>query len=378
MWQKNIEKIAQGESKNIGTALYSAKPVKKNDNLLTVQCIICAVVFAVIYVLGMFNSTFFEEIKAEFNAAIESGIKFSSETPLLRFIDDSVNDAREAAINLSEELSGMATGAAPATSEEASAPTTEAALTETAETTAPQAQSAPIAPFAPQEAEITNATAVPATTAETSEAQQESAPSTSDENSTTNAIGGFTNMSEEELSHIISLEPYTLDVQLIQPSYGYLSSSFGERENPITGKEEFHVGIDIAAAQGTKVVAAYSGQVVETGYTDQRGNYIILHHKEGMQTLYQHLQCGYVRTGQNVDIGQPIGTVGSTGLSTGPHLHFELILNRKRVDPLQQFPLLAETLNNNESEQKESSTETAQTAEENEQNSDTQTAETAQ
>ncbi len=303
MWENNIDKIAQGESKNIGTALYSVKKEKKSDNLLAVQCIICAVIFAAIYALRLFNSSFFVEIANDFKLAIESGINFSGQTPLLRFIDETVNEARQAAVNLSEELSGIETDTSKG------------------------------------QEDIKAQTAT-------------NAPTSDDESgkSVTVAIGGFTNMSEEELSHIISLEPYTLDVELLQPAYGVLTSKFGTRDNPITGKEEFHVGIDIAAQQGSKIMAVFDGQVIETGYSKERGNYIILHHKEGLQTLYQHLYCGYVRTGQNVSAGQTVGAMGDTGLSTGAHLHFELIINRKRVDPLLQFPELAKTISESSDE----------------------------
>ena len=82
------------------------------------------------------------------------------------------------------------------------------------------------------------------------------------------------------------------------------------------------------------------GQVMRTGYNAERGNYVIVRHAEGVQTLYQHMSCVFVRGGETVSISQRLGTVGSTGYSTGPHLHFELIVNGIRMDPSTNFPEL--------------------------------------
>lgn len=130
-----------------------------------------------------------------------------------------------------------------------------------------------------------------------------------------------------------SLESYTVPETLLLPVRAGVTSEFGFRKSPINRKQDFHAGIDWGAPQDTPVLASLGGQVVETGYNASRGNYIVLHHRAGLQTLYQHLACGFVRTGENVTAGQSIATVGSTGMSTGPHLHFELIVDTLRVDP---------------------------------------------
>ena len=90
---------------------------------------------------------------------------------------------------------------------------------------------------------------------------------------------------------------------------------------------------DIAVAEGTPVHCAQDGQVVQAGFNSIRGNYIIVRHTDGLQTLYQHLACGFVRAGEGVTRGQVIASAGSTGMSTGAHLHFELIYNGVRYDP---------------------------------------------
>ena len=109
----------------------------------------------------------------------------------------------------------------------------------------------------------------------------------------------------------------------------------------MNGADDCHAGVDIAAAEGTPVAAAQSGQVVRTGYNRLRGYYIIIRHEGSVQTLYQHLSYIFVRGGETVTQGQTVAAVGSTGLVTGPHLHLEIILDGVRVDPMPSFPQLA-------------------------------------
>ncbi|MBN1410686.1 MAG: M23 family metallopeptidase [Spirochaetales bacterium] len=114
---------------------------------------------------------------------------------------------------------------------------------------------------------------------------------------------------------------------------GRLTSSFGMRIGPITGKREFHGGIDLAAPIGTKVFAANKGKVTKIGTSRIYGKFIIITHSNGYQTLYGHLNKVLIRLNQTVNSGMIIGEVGTTGRSTGPHLHFELLKNGKAVDP---------------------------------------------
>lgn len=138
-----------------------------------------------------------------------------------------------------------------------------------------------------------------------------------------------------------SLEPYTAAQGLFLPVSGTVTSSYGFRDNPVNGEDDFHAGVDIAAAYGTPVRCALGGQVARTGYNAGRGNYIVVRHADGLQTLYQHLSCAAVRAGETVAEGQVIGHVGTTGISTGPHLHMELIVDGVRMDPLPSLPGLA-------------------------------------
>lgn len=112
------------------------------------------------------------------------------------------------------------------------------------------------------------------------------------------------------------------------------TSGYGWRTDPMGGSgTEFHLGNDLAAAQGTLVVAAADGIVRCAGAHSSYGNYLRILHENGDETLYAHLQYLFVRTGQSVSAGQPLGTVGQTGNATGPHLHFELLHKGIRYDP---------------------------------------------
>jgi murein DD-endopeptidase MepM/ murein hydrolase activator NlpD len=112
-----------------------------------------------------------------------------------------------------------------------------------------------------------------------------------------------------------------------------LTSVFGPRINPVTGNPGFHAGFDLAAPQGTDVLASRDGVVVEIGENPVYGNYIIIQHGETWSSLYGHLSAVSTGLRRVVQSGTVIGKVGSTGLSTGPHLHFELRQNGRAQDP---------------------------------------------
>jgi murein DD-endopeptidase MepM/ murein hydrolase activator NlpD len=113
-----------------------------------------------------------------------------------------------------------------------------------------------------------------------------------------------------------------------------ISSLFGYRIHPITGRRRFHDGLDIAAVTGKNVYAYTDGRVVETGWNGGYGNCILIDHGNGLKTRYAHLSKIFVRIGQRVGTGERIGAVGSSGNSTGPHLHFEVIKNGRTQNPL--------------------------------------------
>ncbi len=119
---------------------------------------------------------------------------------------------------------------------------------------------------------------------------------------------------------------------------GRVTSLFGIRKDPFTGRPEFHTGLDIGAPEGTAVHAARDGEVTETATNDELGNYVVIDHPGGYQTVYGHLSVIGVTMNQRVSAGAVIGAVGHTGLATGPHLHFEVKRKGRVTDP---YPLLA-------------------------------------
>ncbi len=121
--------------------------------------------------------------------------------------------------------------------------------------------------------------------------------------------------------------------QLMYPTIGPVTSNFGWRIHPILGTERFHSGIDFGADYGSLVYASARGKVIYADWYGGYGNAIIIDHGNGMTTLYGHCSELYVKEGDVVEKGQPISAVGSTGFSTGPHLHFELRANGEPIDP---------------------------------------------
>lgn len=120
----------------------------------------------------------------------------------------------------------------------------------------------------------------------------------------------------------------------INPVGGHLVRGFGIKADPFTGRDRLHGGLDLSANIGTPVRAPADGRVTSTGYKGQLGKMIELDHGFGMETRYGHLSKIAVKRGEAVTRGQIIGYAGNTGYSTGPHLHYEVSVNGKRVDPM--------------------------------------------
>jgi murein DD-endopeptidase MepM/ murein hydrolase activator NlpD len=121
----------------------------------------------------------------------------------------------------------------------------------------------------------------------------------------------------------------------IWPAHGWLSSRVGARQDPITGESDYHEGLDISADRGTPVYATADGVVRLAGREGGYGNLVIVEHEYGLETRYGHLSRFLVREGSSVKRGDIIGLVGSTGRSTGSHLHYEVRVNGRLLNPLQ-------------------------------------------
>ena len=119
----------------------------------------------------------------------------------------------------------------------------------------------------------------------------------------------------------------------VYPIRGRLTSRYGTRNDPFTGVKSFHTGVDLAAPLGTSVKASTDGRVAAAGWQNIYGNYVIVTHAGGYQTLYAHMSSISVQRGQYVTQGAEVGKVGSTGYSTGPHLHFSVYKDGKTINP---------------------------------------------
>ncbi len=157
-------------------------------------------------------------------------------------------------------------------------------------------------------------------------------------------MGGLHPLAEIPFSEAKAPEGMTFrqtaaEQKLCTPLTGSITSPFGYREHPISGQPDFHTGIDIAAAEGTAIHCAADGKVTEAGWSEIYGNYLIISHSENFQTKYAHCSRLIARQGDVLRRGERIAQVGSSGVSTGPHLHFECIVEEQRCDPLWLLPL---------------------------------------
>lgn len=121
-----------------------------------------------------------------------------------------------------------------------------------------------------------------------------------------------------------------------------LTSGFGYRVDPFTGRSVMHAGIDLAGRTGDPVYAAGDGTVEEQRFDKSRGNYVVLAHANGLKSVYMHLKRADVEEGEKVARGETIGLLGSTGRSTGPHLHFEILEDGEAVNPIRYLRLIKE------------------------------------
>ena len=154
----------------------------------------------------------------------------------------------------------------------------------------------------------------------------------SDETGETVAVGemesgsGGGDIGSGEAAKGTSFAPYYVSVSPVMPVKGArITSRFGYRTNPISGRYGFHTGLDLAVAEGTPAAAAFYGEIEETGENEVWGKYVLMRHSEQLETYYCHLSEIYVTEGSVIRQGETVGLVGSTGWSTGPHLHFELM-----------------------------------------------------
>ena len=138
------------------------------------------------------------------------------------------------------------------------------------------------------------------------------------------AMGGMLQVDALTIPKSCTAAPIILTAQPIAPVEGTITSPFGFRIHPITGETDFHNGVDIAAPEGTAIHAALPGTVVETGESDIYGKYVRIEHSDTLTTTYNHCSKIIAQNGMVVRQGERVALVGSTGMATGPHVHFEI------------------------------------------------------
>ena len=135
-----------------------------------------------------------------------------------------------------------------------------------------------------------------------------------------------------------SFAPFKVTGRMIMPLEDFtVTSPFGYRQHPISKKLDFHRGIDLAAPQGSDIVAPFMGEVSKKGIDANYGNFVEITHSQNLKTFYAHCEEILVEEGEKVSLGDTIATVGSTGISTGPHLHFEMIVEENFSNPMWIF-----------------------------------------
>ena len=159
-----------------------------------------------------------------------------------------------------------------------------------------------------------------------------------------NAADAEIRAAEKELASQIANVPSESGFLWPLPGRYNLSSLYGSRKHPVTGKANNHTGIDVPAPSGTPIQACKSGVVTTSTYNNSYGNYVVVSHSDGTSTLYAHMSRRNASKGQTVSQGQVIGYVGTTGSSTGNHLHLEIRVYGSRRDPINYFQSLPLTI----------------------------------
>ena len=197
--------------------------------------------------------------------------------------------------------------------------------------TAKKAQEAAKAELAAQEAEVDKLISEISTQEDKLEAAEAALKKAAD------AVDAEIKAKEKAMAAQITNVPSESGFLWPLPGYNTLSSLYGSRKHPVTGRANNHTGIDIPAPRGVKILAAKSGVVTTSKYNNSYGNYVVVSHSDGTSTLYAHMSKRSVSEGQTVKQGATLGLVGTTGSSTGNHLHFEVRINGNRTDPVNYY-----------------------------------------
>ncbi len=247
---------------------------KNKDYLIFTLCLqsfVCIIIFALLFILKNSNSSFFSKIQTEFSSKLAENI--------------SVDDVKDAVKSISDEVKSDSIEG--------------------------------------------NNTVVTDSTASETDRDKENLYAE------IYSVGGddIAVASKDEVPDNVSVSTYSLTKSMIMPVVGNITSKFGVRTHPISGDLRFHAGVDIAADKNTPIYSAFDGEIIVADYDQWNGNYLKISHDNDIMTVYCHCEKLNVKKGDYVNAGDIIGYVGSTGSSTGPHLHFELRIGNVSYDP---------------------------------------------
>ncbi len=299
---------------------------EKDDGLFSVT--LCQIIFTVIAVLSLLvlsksGGTAAQNIKDDFGVLMNNSFLKGNVSDTLKSIKDYLDSPAE--LSVFKLFTKETTNPAEVTDVFEPTDENEASKPETTEE-----DSSAFETKESKESEPEEETTPKASTAEKT-AEKVTAKKTSLSSSKTS---GNNKADSKSVSTVAAVKPLEAENTIVSPVNGWYSSYYGYRTNPITGNNTLHTGIDIAAAQGTKIKAAYSGVVRKVGEDSRSGKYLYLTHSDGSETLYCHCSKILAEEGAVIRQGETVALVGSTGWSTGPHLHFEIHKNGERLDPL--------------------------------------------
>ena len=281
MWEKTQETqyppiLPQAqELKDALTPPLTPREKQRPNYILRVQVLLCLLAAAAALVLNRAAPEAYRQCSEAFQAAMESGVELNGQEQLLKFT--------------SEAVSRLQTGVTEVMARLEAVDTEPAGESQTPELTGAGGQLTAFWPFVPE--------------------------------------GNSTRSYQPPFELVLPLEGFSF------------TSDYGWRKHPVTGKSDFHTGVDLAATEGTPIRPAAGGIVQKSEYSDSYGNNVVILHSDGVTTRYCHMQFVFVRQGETVDESTVLGTVGQTGMVTGPHLHFELLYNDVRYDPAKALGL---------------------------------------
>ncbi len=282
----------------------SSKRDRTPFTAIKLQSIICCVVLALTVAVKIFMPEFFAQLGAEYARLMSFTLSEQEQQTAFALTDEALailGDEPQADMDDAQEVPSVDSAVQEGAEEEASQLSTSDDTSQEQET----------------------------------QALSEDAPVQTDQQ-TTNAQGAPDVVTEQ---FALVDEQYTLSIPIVPPMQnGSLTSGFGVRVSPINGEEEFHSGIDLVAPQGSEIVAVADGIVEVSGFDSIGGHYVKILHDNGFESGYYHLDSRSVEIGEAIKAGETLGIIGTTGQSTGVHLHMTFTLDGMKVDPLFAYP----------------------------------------